>query len=248
MGSGLVPKLCLLVLLVHVRAAQHSKAAQGKERGARGHGAVPTCWAQGSGRNLRGARQVLGNELLSGAGAEDSDSRWMPDPCALRPGRNAGGAKRGRDEKFAVRAGGGRGERGGGGVGGMSRRDRAPRSSARRHRHPQHLPKTSCPQRQRSFWPGGTKGMKTLATSCISFPHSQPARQERFRKCYLIGREVFNKNRKNQLLCHTMVGAAGEKKNPVTGSSQENCVSASLMGGRGWGKSSLVLHGFHFLS
>lgn len=40
MGSARVPGLCLLVLLVHARAAQHSKAAQGKEGGTRGRGAA----------------------------------------------------------------------------------------------------------------------------------------------------------------------------------------------------------------
>lgn len=44
MGSGRVPGLCLLVLLVHARAAQHSKAVQGKEGGARGRRAA---WAVG---------------------------------------------------------------------------------------------------------------------------------------------------------------------------------------------------------
>lgn len=47
MGSGRVPGLCLLVLLVHARAAQHSKAAQGKERGTRGRGAAGAAGPEG---------------------------------------------------------------------------------------------------------------------------------------------------------------------------------------------------------
>jgi hypothetical protein len=47
MGSGRVPGLCLLLLLVHARAAQHGKAAQGKG------GAVRDCGA--AGRRDRGA-------------------------------------------------------------------------------------------------------------------------------------------------------------------------------------------------
>lgn len=40
MGSGRVPGFCLLVLLVHARAAQHGKAAQGKGGAARDCGAA----------------------------------------------------------------------------------------------------------------------------------------------------------------------------------------------------------------
>lgn len=47
MGSGRVPGLCLLVLLVQARAAQHSKAAQGKEGGARGRGAAESAGPEG---------------------------------------------------------------------------------------------------------------------------------------------------------------------------------------------------------
>lgn len=49
MGSGRVPGLCLLVLLVHARAAQHSKAVQGKEGGARGRGAAGVSGSEGGG-------------------------------------------------------------------------------------------------------------------------------------------------------------------------------------------------------
>lgn len=65
MGSGRVPGLCLLVLLVHARAAQHSKAVQGKEGGARGRRGFRV---RGRGRDFRGAGQVLGSVLLSGPG------------------------------------------------------------------------------------------------------------------------------------------------------------------------------------
>lgn len=54
MGSGRLPGLCLLVLLVHARAAQHSKAAQGKEGGARGRGAAGAAGPEGWGAISKG--------------------------------------------------------------------------------------------------------------------------------------------------------------------------------------------------
>lgn len=60
MGSGRVPGLCLLVLLVHARAAQHSKAAQGKEGGARGGGAAGTAGPEGGGAISEGQGRCWG--------------------------------------------------------------------------------------------------------------------------------------------------------------------------------------------
>lgn len=96
MGSGRVPGLCLLVLLVHARAAQHSKAAQGKEGGARGRGAAGAAGPEGGGAISEGLGQVLGSVLLSGPGTRTSG--WGPDLWALRPGPRARGTRGGTDE------------------------------------------------------------------------------------------------------------------------------------------------------
>lgn len=64
MGSGRVPGLCLLVLLVHARAAQHGKAAQGKG-GAAQRVAVGL---RGCGTAGSQPGQVSGSAWLSGLG------------------------------------------------------------------------------------------------------------------------------------------------------------------------------------
>lgn len=66
-GSGRVPGLCLLVLLVHARAAQHSKAVQGKEGGDAAAGPPGFQGPRAGARDFRGARQ-LGRVLPSGPG------------------------------------------------------------------------------------------------------------------------------------------------------------------------------------
>lgn len=86
MGSGRVPGLCLLVLLVHARAAQHSKAVQGKEGGARGRGAAGAAGPEGGGAFPEGqgrCREACGCQDR----APGTRTPWLgPDFGALRPG------------------------------------------------------------------------------------------------------------------------------------------------------------------
>lgn len=84
MGSGRVPGFCLLVLLVHARAAQHGKAAQGKGGAARGCGSAGRRGPnQGRCLEVRGCQDPALCPGLSGQGQTSGR-------CA--PGEALGGA------------------------------------------------------------------------------------------------------------------------------------------------------------
>lgn len=138
MGSGRVPGLCLLVLLVHARAAQYSKAAQGKEGGARGLGAVLAAGPQGLGAIPEGQGRCWGACCCQNPALCTRTPRPGARPLGAAPrakSRTSWGRQRG------VRNSWGRWAE-------ETTRLRIPLDFI----HPQHLRKTSCPPKsEREF-------------------------------------------------------------------------------------------------